>query len=400
MTRIKSTKKENKEDDNCAAEKMSGSLRVDSGLKRSPNEAADLKKITSGVSSTFQEQSIDGTNNHSSLVSVDGQSSSHSDETQNLPSQPLSVQVHGTNNQKPSAGSVSIRASESDKELKRPGKKIKQNDNKREERNAREKERSFRIAQQITELRNLLSSGGIIVPKGTKSSVLTEAGNYIRQLQQQHYESEIEKQKLVKHIQMVSSGTLGMQPPSAAKVAAQNGTWPLGSLGDVTQKPTIQQYHDLGLQNADRTVDTHAFKLVFDACPVGMAIASMGGAFVDCNTAFCQLSKYDRQELCSRTIFNLTNRQDLEKAFEVISQMISPPRGEAATSNNPNNPTPCMLRGSMKNGGNIGLSVALVKGDNNVAKCFCVTLIENPTSLSDCSKPIRGSSRRLENEAS
>ena len=35
----------------------------------------------------------------------------------------------------------------------------------REERNMREKERSLKITHQIHELRNLLSSGGIIVPK-------------------------------------------------------------------------------------------------------------------------------------------------------------------------------------------------------------------------------------------
>ena len=70
-------------------------------------------------------------------------------------------------------------------------KKKKGNDSKREERNAREKERSFRISKQIGELRNLLSSGGVIVPKGTKSSVLTEAANYIRLLQQHHYRSEM-----------------------------------------------------------------------------------------------------------------------------------------------------------------------------------------------------------------
>jgi hypothetical protein len=35
----------------------------------------------------------------------------------------------------------------------------------REERNMREKERSLKISQQIHELRNLLSSGGVIVPK-------------------------------------------------------------------------------------------------------------------------------------------------------------------------------------------------------------------------------------------
>ena len=70
-------------------------------------------------------------------------------------------------------------------------KRRKLDDMKREERNAREKERSFRISRQINELRNLLSSGGVIVPKGTKSSVLTEAANYIRMLQQHQYRSEM-----------------------------------------------------------------------------------------------------------------------------------------------------------------------------------------------------------------
>ena len=38
-------------------------------------------------------------------------------------------------------------------------------DERREERNMREKERSLKITQQIHELRTLLSSGGVIVPK-------------------------------------------------------------------------------------------------------------------------------------------------------------------------------------------------------------------------------------------
>jgi hypothetical protein len=70
-------------------------------------------------------------------------------------------------------------------------KKKKLAENKRVKRNAREKERSFRISKQINELRGLLSSGGVIVPKGTKSSVLTEAAHYIRMLQQHQYRSEM-----------------------------------------------------------------------------------------------------------------------------------------------------------------------------------------------------------------
>jgi hypothetical protein len=70
-------------------------------------------------------------------------------------------------------------------------KKKRINNVKREERNAREKERSYRITTQINELRNLLSSGGVIVPKGTKNAVLSEAANYIRVLQQHQFKSEM-----------------------------------------------------------------------------------------------------------------------------------------------------------------------------------------------------------------
>ena len=72
-----------------------------------------------------------------------------------------------------------------------PKRKKKKGENKRKERNAREKERSFRIAKKINELRELLSTGGVIVSKGTKSSVLTEAAGYIRTLQQQQYRAEV-----------------------------------------------------------------------------------------------------------------------------------------------------------------------------------------------------------------
>lgn len=61
----------------------------------------------------------------------------------------------------------------------------------REQRNAREKERSCGIAKQIDDLRTLLSRGGVIVAKGTKSSVLAEAASYINVLQQQQIQWEL-----------------------------------------------------------------------------------------------------------------------------------------------------------------------------------------------------------------
>lgn len=120
------------------------------------------------------------------------------------------------------------------------------------------------------------------------------------------------------------------------------------------------------------------------SCLNTKAIASMGGAFIDCNQLFCQLSNYTKQEICSMTIFNVTSRQDLQHAFDLISQMISPP-SEGQTQGSPR---PCALRGTMKNRDDLGLSVSLIKGDDGIAKCFCVTLIKNPASPFDSSRLI------------
>lgn len=109
----------------------------------------------------------------------------------------------------------------------------------------------------------------------------------------------------------------------------------------------------------------------------------MGGAFIDCNVLFCKLSNYNKQEVCALTIFNLTARQDLQHAFDLISQLISPSIDRSQT-----NPQPVVLRGAMNNGNDLGLSVTLVKAEGGIAKCFCVTLIKNPASPFDEARPI------------
>jgi Helix-loop-helix DNA-binding domain len=82
---------------------------------------------------------------------------------------------------------------ESDADPSRPQAKKRKfvGEKKREVKNAREKERSSRIAKQIDELRDMLTSCGVVVPKGTKSSVLTEVATFIRLLQQQQVRSEM-----------------------------------------------------------------------------------------------------------------------------------------------------------------------------------------------------------------
>ena len=222
---------------------------------------------------------------------------------------------------------------------------------------------------------------------------------------------------------MIGGGALGQPAATAVRhVAAQNGVWSLGNFGGVPPKSAMM-YHQPGAvpteqasdpsimpsQSPDDTIlpnkiDAPDYRYIFNSSTVGMvsvramlsafsrirsltpfqAIASMGGAFIDCNKLFCQLSEFTKQDVCSMTIFNLTARQDLQHAFDLISQMLSSPTD---ADGNPQSST-CVLRGSLKNRNDLGLSVALVKGEDSIAKCFCVTLVLNPVSPYDVSRPI------------
>jgi len=133
----------------------------------------------------------------------------------------------------------------------------------------------------------------------------------------------------------------------------------------------------LNMNSKLEVIETSLFSVLYL-----QAVATMGGLFVDCNSLFCQLSQYTKKEVCAMTIFTLTSRDDLQVAFDLISQMITPSAIHA------NHHTQCVLRGSMKHRKDLGLSISLIKGEDGIAKYFCVTLIQNPTSPFDTSKPV------------
>ena len=103
------------------------------------------------------------------------------------------------------------------------------------------------------------------------------------------------------------------------------------------------------------------------------AIASMGGAFVDCNDIFTQLSEYTKEEVRAMTIFNMTSKQDLQHAFELISQMLAPSLDNSIPITDKQDSI--VLRGAMKTRDDLGLSISLIKGEHGIAKCFCITLV-------------------------
>jgi Helix-loop-helix DNA-binding domain len=58
------------------------------------------------------------------------------------------------------------------------------------QRNVREQERSNQLSQQFEVLRNLLLEGGLVVPRGTKSVVLSVCMDYIQALRQQEIQMQ------------------------------------------------------------------------------------------------------------------------------------------------------------------------------------------------------------------
>jgi len=258
----------------------------------------------------------------------------------------------------------------------------------REERNLREKERSLKITQQIHELRNLLSMGGVIVPKGTKSTILSEVGNYIRLLQQQQYRSEMDKAQLVQEVQRIGNGAIGDKAAYAIRhAAAQNGVSSMANLPE-GQTPTADpQPSAAGISGAlADTLRDQEYRCVFDSCSVGMAIATMGGSFIDCNLAFTELSSYTKPELKAMTIFNITSRDDLQGAFDMMSHLITPPTGGLDADGNSTEdsrpPAPVILRSAIRHRSDLGLSVSLIRGEDGIARFFNVTLVKlPPTSM-------------------
>jgi hypothetical protein len=125
---------------------------------------------------------------------------------------------------------------------------LQDSEERRRERNQREKERSNKIASQVDTLRCLLQRGGLFIPKKTKSSVLSEASNYIKTLQDRQ--------------QMMS---MEMENLKCQLVTAINAK-------DQQQ----QQQAKAEVQGSERD-----YRLIFKNTVASMCVASMGGALLD-----------------------------------------------------------------------------------------------------------------------
>ncbi len=175
----------------------------------------------------------------------------------------------------------------------------------RQERNMREQQRSQRINQQIKELRALLSENKVPF-KPTKHSILTCVVDYVRYLQTQVAQLDNDQQLLTKAIQQATiHATAATEAPPYDQKKEQHTTTLSSSLSSTSSE-----------------VD---YRSVFHQCSAALAVVTLDGRFIECNSEFESLSGYTREELTGNnfTIFNLINSTEMASLFFALGQMLS-----------------------------------------------------------------------------
>jgi PAS domain-containing protein len=179
------------------------------------------------------------------------------------------------------------------------------NNLRRQERNMREQQRSQRINQQIKELRSLLSENKVPF-KPTKHSILTCVVEYVRYLQTQVAQLDNEQQLLTNAIQQAT-----IHATSATEAAPYD------------QK---KEQHAAALSSSSSSKLSEVdYRSVFHQCSAALAVVTLDGRFIECNSEFESMSGYTREELTGNnfTIFNLINSTEMASLFFALGQMLS-----------------------------------------------------------------------------
>eukprot|EP00934_Nitzschia_sp_Nitz4_P003482 Nitzschia sp. Nitz4//scaffold96_size78090//44471//46170//NITZ4_005497-RA/size78090-processed-gene-0.55-mRNA-1//-1//CDS//3329560582//3472//frame0 len=168
----------------------------------------------------------------------------------------------------------------------------------RYERNLREQQRSYKINQQIKELRDVLVASNVPF-KPNKYSILLSVVEYIKELQSKSTKLDGEHQKLVETIcktsELLSSrsdnGDLGTT--STSENGSDNETLLAGGLD---------------------------YRSVFEHCPVALGVAALDGRLLDCNPEFQFLLGVPKDDLLKQSLFNLVRNH--QEVFQSMAEML------------------------------------------------------------------------------
>jgi len=220
----------------------------------------------------------------------------------------------------------------------------------RYERNVREQQRSFKISQQIKELRIVLVQSNIPF-KPNKFSILLSVVDYIKQLQGRAIMLDAEHRKLIDTMRQTSEMVNSGQNPSEDD-SRDNSAASIGNDADV-----------LFVQGVD-------YKAVFQQCSGALGVAALDGRILACNDEFATVSGFTREELLRQSVFNLM--QNHEDVFRAMGEMLSSSDSIAQpTANKDDQPTPMYWSGvvNQKNQ-NLYMNISLTRSKDGLPKFF------------------------------
>jgi PAS domain-containing protein len=172
----------------------------------------------------------------------------------------------------------------------------------RYDRNIREQQRSFKISQQIKELRNVLAESSIPF-KPNKFSILMRVVEYIKQLQSRAIMLDAEHRKLIDTIQQTSDMVNSGQTPDDTCSTQTDTSAPIGNDAEL-----------MLVQGLD-------YKSIFAQCTAGLGVAALDGRILACNEEFAAISGFTKEDMLRQSVFNLM--QNHEVVFRAMGEMLS-----------------------------------------------------------------------------
>uniref|UniRef100_A0A7S1VS59 BHLH domain-containing protein n=1 Tax=Grammatophora oceanica TaxID=210454 RepID=A0A7S1VS59_9STRA len=325
------------------------------------------------------------------------------------------------------------------RESKKPHQLLMLSEEKRrkEKKNQREKERAFRLSQQICSLKEVLVKSGVVDESATKSAVLAEAASYIQTLEEEKRQAQLQRNQSLRNVNerttrmetpsrpygfpvgaaaTISQSVAAQSQPSFARLSSlseehsaaqqlaglatmamaaapkRKTEQPLTATQSALNKATNAALHQAVITNPllaargaamSASLEEHIraseadYVTVFESCPFPMAIANLGGKFLDCNKLFRQCTGHaNGEDLLAMTFFNLTHRQDLQVAFDSLSRMITSPLVALglAPGNNLNGSSDTFT--VMGTTPNKGLRIDAIKNAQGTLRCLCILLID------------------------
>jgi PAS domain-containing protein len=226
-------------------------------------------------------------------------------------------------------------------------------------RNLREQQRSQKITQQIDELRDLLASANIPF-KADKYSTLVTVSDFIKKLQARSAMLDAEHKKLIETISKTNEIVSNKHVPASSKGDHSPGGMEINA-DSPDQALSSEESDELAFV---RGID---YQTVFSSCGIPLAVASIDGRFMDCNSEFEKFTGYFREELLPHhnagvvgpdtatsssalpveevsvvrnkhsstsrknlSLFNLLSKEDMEGVFVAMSLMLKSPAANGA----------------------------------------------------------------------